>query len=320
MTERTPGGAAAAADNDVADELDSDAFLWGDDAAADDSAPTDEEIGAAADDTGESGDTQEGDETPEEEQPAPGGDPAAAAAKPAQPAPPAAAAVPPQQQAPAPAAAQPPASAPSAPPQRQKTFHEAVNENFDACVEHLVGQGTFSLAPADAEALGDAAPVFERGAAQVYLRTVSAVSQLLHNTLPTVVAHITQGNNDGQEAERVFYESFPGFDPAQHGQGLTQIVNFVMQANPGLDRNQVMQKAATLGYAHFGITPPARPAGGKTPAAPKTPPNAQVIRRKAFASPGKGGAPTPARPGQQPPKQENALFNINAGLQQDYDD
>lgn len=296
---------AQSADNSVADDLPGSAFEWGEDGEmnagnTDDGIVTD---GAELSDDAIRGDAS-GDETQEEQgeerelDPNEGEETAAAAAKPA------AAAVAPTPESAAPQPTQAPASETSAP--RQPLFHDMINANFDKAVEHLAGQGTFRLAPEDAEVFDDGTrQVIERQSAAVYLKSVATFSKILHDTLPSVVQNIIGVTDSAKSYEDIFY-SENGFDRATQDNNLRVIMHNVKTMNPNFNRDQIMAETARMGHAYFGTTPPAKKANGNgngAKAANGQPGQPKVVSRvsKPFATAAKAGGGAPqnrSAPGQ----------------------
>ena len=305
---------AAAADNAVAEDLSDEDFLWGDDTAtSENTEPTAEEIAAGTETSEELADPEAEVEVVEE---------TAAPAQPGQvpPAQPAAVAPTP---APAPVTQQAPTSV--EPQQRAPLFHEMVNANFDAAVDHVAAQKIFSLSPQDAEVLDpEALAIMEKQSARVYLRTMASVSELIHNTLPSVVHSLIGITNEGKSVADQFMEEY-GFSREAHGQQLTSVVGYLRQSEPHLDRPSLMRKAAQMTHALNGTQMPAPKAPGAQP--PKAPngaakPGQKVIARKAFTPASKtagGGAPT-SRVAGTPPKPVDPLANLNAMLKTNFDE
>lgn len=293
----TDKNSAAAADNAVADSLDGSDFDWG----LDESESADSDGGIVTDeselsdneivDTSGTGDaeTQEG---LGEQPPAASGGKAPAAAQGGQ-TPPAPAAG--NQSQPQTQAQTPQATANEPPAPRQPAFHEVINANFDKAVDHLAGQGTFRLAPQDADKFDDdTRQVLERQSAAVYLKSVATFSEILHTTLPAVVQSLIGVTNSGEEQERNFYQTY-GFDKAQHDMGLRTIMHNVRSLHPGATRQQIMDETARIAYVMLNVTPPVKkPAGGSGNGnGGAKPAGKREISRQAFAPAAKAGGGAP---------------------------
>lgn len=306
---------AKSADDSIADDLPGEAFMWGEDGEMDANNGivtsgdelSDNDIRSDTD----GGETQEelGEEGTQE--PGVGEEPAAAAAKPA-----AAADAP----TPEPAALrtpQAPANEPEAP--RQPAFHDMINANFDRAVDHLAGQGTFRLAPKDAEVFDDdTRQVIERQSAAVYLKSVATFSRILHESLPGVVQNLIGVTDTAKTYEDRFYAD-NGFDRATQDTNLRMIMHNVKTMNPNLNRDQIMEETARIGHAYFGTTPPAKkPNGNGAKPANGQPGQAKVVSRvsKPFATAAKAGGGAPqnrSAPGQQRQKPD-PMADLNAML------
>jgi len=149
---------AASADNALADDMSGEDFLWGEDTdTSTETEPTAEEIAAGTETSEELG--EEGTEVTEGEVTAAAEAPAVKAAAPA------AAVAPIETPAPAPTQA----TTSVEPQQRAPLFHEMVNANFDAAVNHIAAQKLFALSPEDAEVVEPAfAEAMERQSAKVF--------------------------------------------------------------------------------------------------------------------------------------------------------
>lgn len=222
--------------------------------------------------------------------------------------------------APTPAATTPQAPASDAtPPRREPTFHESVRANFPAVLDHVVAQGAFRLSPEEAEIVDPAAaPVIERYGARVFLQTMTAVSQLFHDTLPGVVNSLMGIRDSGASQEDKFFNEY-GLDKTKSGE-ITQIAYTLRQLKPDLNGKAYADEVARVSHAMLGTQPPAKkPAanGLGKPAATGQQPGAKVIARKAFtpaAKAGGAGQPQNRRPAGAPPPEKNPLFDLSAML------
>lgn len=239
-----------------------------------------------------------------------------------------------QQPAAKPAAAAAPAGAPTTTPtpqttpqapasgseqvQRAPLFHELVRDNFDAAVEHVVRQGNFALSQKDAEIIDPAAaPVIQRVAAQVYLKSVATFSQMLHETMPTIVRNLQGVSSEEQKSQENFMTSY-GFKQ-EHLQEVTQVANYVRATRPQLQGQAYAAEVARMAHAALGTQPTAQPAtpNGQQQAQQ---PGARVVKRTAFAPAAQTGGAQPARraPGQPAPKKD-AMQDLNDFLRSGVD-
>lgn len=226
----------------------------------------------------------------------------------------------------APAGNQPPQPAPATQPQAPASgteahqpapaFHDIVRNNWDKAVNHVVASGAFRLSKEAAEVIDPAAaPVIENMAAQVYLRTVTTVSEMLHNTLPQVVRNLQGIGTEEQRAEEHFLSTY-GFQQG-HKQQLGQISVFVRQQNPNLYGKEYMDEVARVAYAYLKVAPP-KSAGQQQPNGAGLPQGAKVTnaQRKPFAPAARAGAGQPAvrrAPG-SPPAKVDPLADLSAML------
>lgn len=302
---------AAAADNSVADNLSGEEMSWEgiNDDADFGQALTDQEISVEGQEVDSQTEQPEGEGDTEQSREEPAGQQA--------PRKPAAPAGNQQQTPPPPVQPQAPSSEQRPTQQREPLFHELVNTNFDAAVDHVVGQGLFRLAPEEAELFEpEAVKLMEKQSARIFLRNMAAMSATLHNTLPQVVGNLIGVNTQARTYEDQFYSDH-GFDKAKHHDTLVTIARNVLALNPGIDRTSLMNQVAQHGHAILGTKAPVK---GAKPTA-QTPQGAAVVKRQPFAPAGRaaGGAPVQRKSPGQKAAPVNPIFDLNAMLSQGVD-
>lgn len=262
--------------------------------------PTEEEIAASAEGEsppeGEDGEEQveteegaEGEEEIEYEEDGEGGEET-----------PAGVVAPPAQEQPAPLVAQqPPASVDR--PARTPVLHEALQQNEKAIVDGLA-KGPFKLSGEDAEMFDDEnlRDFVARNNASVFVKTITAVSQLLHAALPAAVANLSDVHRDVKSHEDSFFKDYADLKPV--AAKLPSVMALVIQNNPGMVRSQVASETARIARAMFNLK--AAPAV----TTPNGKPKIKTLSRMPFKPAGTGAAPRPAGG----PKQKiDALQAIN---------
>ena len=88
-------------------------------------------------------------------------------------------------------------------------LHELISKNQSDWVKQLASSAAFQLPKEEAELFDDprVAQFVSNNNARIFLQTMSAVSQLLHNTLPQTVREVTSVQKVAADYEREFFDA-----------------------------------------------------------------------------------------------------------------
>lgn len=184
-------------------------------------------------------------------------------------------------------------------------MHDMIRQNHDVLAGQLA-KSTFALSKEDSELFEDprVADFVARSQAGVFLKTMAAVSQLLHNTLPTVVRNVHGVVSKSNDYERTFYEKHPDLHNPTYQPVLRNLLVAIRSNNPGATPEQLMDKLAPVARVALGIVPgkqPVRNGGTKPKTVPFVP-----------AAQGAGAAAgTPRQPGKVIASDVSPLQDVN---------
>jgi hypothetical protein len=175
-----------------------------------------------------------------------------------------------------------------------------------AAIDQLMGR-EYALDENDQRRLiSEPEAVIPRLAAQVHVNVVQDVGRRVGEVLPALVQRYVSQMLEGQRAEMEFFGRYPKLANPAFRQTVTEAMRTVTQMNPGIDRDSLMRKSATL--SAFMI---------RSQYASGAPPNGGPQTRAPIAPyrpvPGGGGPPVPTRPQEPNPwadlAQDADLFN-----------
>jgi hypothetical protein len=152
-----------------------------------------------------------------------------------------------------------------------------VRDNAETIVEQMANS-QFKLTDAEAEAMGDAAPVVARYMARSHLVSMANVVGALNKALPQVVGNLIQISNAGSAIEQKFFSDYPALQNVDRGQ-LAMLATTLRRANPTATAEQFLPVLARTVAAMTGTQLP--PVRGKSQ--PHIPASSQQ----------RGAAPTP---------------------------
>ena len=191
-------------------------------------------------------------------------------------------------------------------PQPSPPMHDMIAQNHAELVTQLA-KSTFALPKEQADLFEDPRVVefIAQRDAGVYLKTMAAVSRLLHATLPDVVRNVHGISRKSDEYEQDFFTKHSDLRNPAYQPVLRNLLIAVRNSNPSATPEQLMEKLAPVARAALGIAPGKQPPQGNGAAKPRTVPFVPAAQGAGAA------AGTPQQPGKVISREIDPLQDIN---------
>jgi hypothetical protein len=147
---------------------------------------------------------------------------------------------------------------PVAEAQRQLPLHDLIARDRDVLTNQLATSPAFQLPSAEADLFDDprVAQFIATNNARTFLQTMSAVSQLIHTTLPQTVREVSAVTSQAAAYENEFFTDHPDLRAPEHEPLLKNLLVALRQSNPNLDRKGLQTMLATTARATLNLPAP----------------------------------------------------------------
>lgn len=179
-------------------------------------------------------------------------------------------------------------------PQPQQPQQPDLQTAQQQAIDHLAKQ-VYALSEEDAKALiSEPDKIFPRLAAQLHMTVAQQIGSVIQQVLPQQVKGIVDGQMKAVRAEQEFFGRFPHLRNPKFRNVVLSSIKMAKAAEPGADREQIMESAAMLAAHRLKLQPKQQRQQPQ-----QQPPAQQPQRRAAFVPAPPSAAPPVVTP---PPK------------------